>query len=112
MPRFAKLQDGKVINVAQAPEDWDQIAPGTWIRSDVAGVGWTYDGNSFYPPSSTLSDAEINRRFRDIDESSDRIELALRAVISLLADQLGVTDQQAKDAVRQRMKAIVEGTRG
>lgn len=62
------------------------------------------------PPPPTA--AELAAQFDRIEGKTTTVELALRAVISLLADRMGVTDAQAKAAVRNRMQAIAEGTRG
>jgi hypothetical protein len=43
---FAIVESGKVINVAlsEAP------LADNWFQSDVAQIGWSYDGSTFSPP--------------------------------------------------------------
>lgn len=49
--RFAQVKDKVVINISEAPEGWtfpdDSV---TTVASDVAQIGWSYDGTDFTPP--------------------------------------------------------------
>ncbi len=47
--RMAIVRDGVVVNVAAAPVGWISDE-GSVVPSDVAGIGWSYNGNSFSPP--------------------------------------------------------------
>lgn len=62
---------------------------------------------------------ELADQLNSIVANTSTTELALRAVISLISDQIFTSDPdpvsrdtKAKTAVRNRMKAIAEGTRG
>lgn len=54
--RYALIENGVVVNVAEGDADWVASAPGTWIAAETAGPGWTYDGATFSEP--VLTDAE------------------------------------------------------
>ena len=56
--------------------------------------------------------ADLAAQLDTITGGLDQTSLALRAVISLLADRMGVTDAQAKAAVKQRMQQVAAGERG
>lgn len=44
---YAIIENGVVINVAVSES---ALYP-NWIQSDVAQIGWTYDGAAFHPPA-------------------------------------------------------------
>jgi len=44
---YAIVENGVVVNVAVSES---ALFP-NWIQSDVAQIGWTYDGSSFTPPT-------------------------------------------------------------
>ena len=52
MALFAIVENGTVVNVIDAPVGWPN---GVNITSanPRPGIGWTYDGTSFFPPDST-----------------------------------------------------------
>jgi hypothetical protein len=56
MARFAIVQNGKVVNLAVSET---ALEPG-WFQSDVAQIGWSFDGQSFAPPPKDNSDAAIS----------------------------------------------------
>ncbi len=44
---YAIVENGVVVNVAVSES---ALFP-NWIQSDVAQIGWTYDGSAFHPPT-------------------------------------------------------------
>lgn len=44
--KYAIVIDGVVVNVVIS----ESPLAANWIRTDTAGIGWTYDGTTFYPP--------------------------------------------------------------
>lgn len=48
MTRFAIIENGKVVNVAEA--DAEFAAANGWIDAGPAGPGWNYDGATFTEP--------------------------------------------------------------
>ena len=48
--RYAVIKDGLVENVIEAPEDFS-LAGFTLVASETAGIGWSYAGGVFVPPS-------------------------------------------------------------
>jgi hypothetical protein len=44
---YAIVENGVVVNVAVSES---ALAP-NWIQSDVAQIGWTYNGSTFSPPA-------------------------------------------------------------
>lgn len=56
--------------------------------------------------------ADLAAQLDAVVGSTDRLELVLRAVVSLIADSRGITDAQAKAAVKQRAQQIAAGDRG
>ncbi len=59
--RFAIVAVGKVVNVAEADEDWVDPTDGhTTVASDTAQIGWAYDGKKFVaPPVPALSTDQL-----------------------------------------------------
>lgn len=43
---YAIVSNGVVVNIAVS----ETALESNWIQSDVAQIGWTYDGNKFIPP--------------------------------------------------------------
>lgn len=43
---YAIIENGVVVNVAVSEEALES----NWIQSDVAQIGWTYDGTEFHAP--------------------------------------------------------------
>lgn len=56
--RFAIVEGGVVINVAVADEPLEP----TWIASDEAGPGWSFDGQDFWPPAEPEPDMPALRK--------------------------------------------------
>ncbi len=50
-----KIENGIVTNRVRGPVSSD--VPGTWIDSDVAQIGWAYNGQTFSPPPWDRSNA-------------------------------------------------------
>ncbi len=50
MSRVAVVKDGVVVNVIEAGPDF-RLPGFTLVASDVAGVGWLYDGKAFKAPT-------------------------------------------------------------
>lgn len=46
MANFAIIENGKVTNIAVA----DSALAENWVQSDIARVGWLYDGSAFSAP--------------------------------------------------------------
>lgn len=44
---YAIIENGVVVNVAVSES---ALLP-NWVQSDVAQIGWTYDGSVFHPPA-------------------------------------------------------------
>jgi hypothetical protein len=60
---FAIIEGGKVVNIAKA----DAPLADNWIATETAGIGWTYDGETFtppMPPPATNSDVNAERARR------------------------------------------------
>ena len=54
MARYMVIEGGVVTNAVEA--DADYAASQGWIQSDVAGPGWTWDGEAFAPPAEPSPD--------------------------------------------------------
>ena len=58
MKNYALIENGIVINISIADNDWDSTG---WVEYQSAGIGWHYDGVRFYAPqpfpSWTLDEA-------------------------------------------------------
>lgn len=52
-----------------------------WIENDTAQIGWSYDGQSFWPPPSQLEPAKTDYQLRNetFDTTPEVIDLATRA---------------------------------
>lgn len=50
--RYAKIESGTVANVIRATADHVASLPGTWVETDEASPGWTYDGATFSRPDT------------------------------------------------------------
>lgn len=62
--RVAIINNGVVENVCEASQEWADANGG--IITDVAGIGWSYNGSTFAPPEiipPTL--AELSKTFTD-----------------------------------------------
>lgn len=46
--RFAIIENNTVVNVAEAVE----ALATNWLQSDVAGIGWAYEGGVFIAPTT------------------------------------------------------------
>lgn len=53
--RYAIVNDGVVTNVAVSAAPLEA----NWIASDVAQVGWTFDGQAFTPPDPVVIVPEV-----------------------------------------------------
>lgn len=51
MARYAIIEDGVVVNVAEATNEF--AATKGWILVDQESVGWTYTNGVFSPPTPT-----------------------------------------------------------
>lgn len=60
---------------------------------------------------SRLTPAALAAQVDSLSGAYDPLGLLLRAIISLMADSRGVTDKQARAAIKQRMQDIAEGKR-
>jgi uncharacterized protein YbjT (DUF2867 family) len=58
---FAIVESGKVVNIAVA----DEPLADNWIESNVAGIGWDYNGSNFIAPNDPFATAEEVRAERD-----------------------------------------------
>ncbi len=47
MKNYALIEDGIVVNISIAGDDWDSTG---WVEYQSAGIGWHYDGTRFYAP--------------------------------------------------------------
>ena len=56
MKTYALIENGIVINISIADDDWDSTG---WIEYQNAGIGWNYDGIEFYP-TQCHSEAVLN----------------------------------------------------
>ena len=50
MSRFAIIESGKVVNIAEAEADF--AATQGWIDAGSAGIGWTYANGVFTQPAA------------------------------------------------------------
>lgn len=123
--RYAIIEGGIVANVIEAEPGF--ILPGAvLVASDVAGPGWTYDGLAFYPPVPppapvpvSVSPLQARRALRSVglldtvndivatadDDTRDAWEYTVEIrrdspILSALAGQLGMTDEQIDDLFR------------
>jgi hypothetical protein len=46
---YAIVENGVVVNVAVS----ESALAANWVQSDVAQIGWTYNGSTFSPPAPT-----------------------------------------------------------
>jgi hypothetical protein len=58
MKNFALIENGIVVNVSVADENWDSTG---WIEYTEAAIGWTYDSdlNVFIPPRPECGHKEL-----------------------------------------------------
>lgn len=74
---------------------------------------WVLDNPPPLPdPPREPTSQELADRLDALTNDRDTLVLAVRALISLLADDKSVTDAQARTAVKARMKLIAEKQRG
>ena len=52
MKNYALIENGIVINISIADNDWDSTG---WVEYQSAGIGWHYDGTGFYAPQPFAS---------------------------------------------------------
>ena len=52
MKNYALIENGIVVNISIAGDDWDSTG---WVEYQSAGIGWNYDGTQFYPPQPFAS---------------------------------------------------------
>jgi hypothetical protein len=85
MARYAIIQDGAVVNVAEAGADF--AAAQGWVAAEHAGIGWLWDGERFTPPSppaltvadfEAALDAHLDAKAQE-RRYTDRFTCALRA---------------------------------
>jgi len=123
--RYAIIESGIVANVIEAEAGF--TIPGVvLVASDVAGPGWTYDGSLFHPPvpppppvPDSVSPLQARRALRNVglldtvndivaaadDDTRDAWEYTIEVrrdspILSALAGQLGMTDEQIDDLFR------------
>ena len=97
--KFAIIEDGKVVNVALS----ETALADNWIASDVACIGWDYDGTDFIaPPAPTPEElaAEVRIQRNRLLASSDWTQLADAR------DALGETKAAEWDAYRQALRDV------
>jgi len=61
MGTYAVIENGKVVNTVLA----DAPLADNWVASDVASIGWDYDGANFTPPAPPPITPEEVRVKRD-----------------------------------------------
>lgn len=76
MARYAKIENGTVVNVAVGSAEWAAAAPGTWVEATGSvSKGWTWDGQDFSPPEPEKRTVGTWREFQDLftDDELDGI---------------------------------------
>jgi hypothetical protein len=92
MSTYAVIENGKVANIVLA----DAPLADNWVASDVASIGWDYDGASFTPPApSTITPEEVRVERNRLLAASDWTQLADAPV-----------DQAAWAAYRQALRDV------
>ncbi|MFG6591292.1 hypothetical protein [Sulfitobacter sp. 1A12157] len=77
--KYAIIENGKVANVALA----DEPLAGNWVASEVAQIGWLYDGETFTrPPAPAATDADVNA------ERTRRLEVGSAFTVAGVADPI------------------------
>lgn len=71
----------------------------------VSGKGWTWHAVAA-PVPVVLTPQQLADNLDSIQNSRTKEHLAIRAIINLMAAQLGVTKPQAYNAVKNEMAAI------
>ena len=81
---YALIEAGRVTNVIVADAEFVAGMPGTWVPAAGAGIGWTYDGQSFAPPAVTPAPVPANPAewLIDIGPFFDRFGAAKLAVLA------------------------------
>ncbi len=106
---YAIIQNGVVVNIAVSEFPLDI----NWIQSDVAQIGWTYDGTEFHapplPPESELSKiiTKLAFRFRMTDAEYVGILSAAKTDVEVAAwvetfnmvSLINLTDPRTKDGL-------------
>jgi len=90
--QYAIVKDGVVINIAES----DSALADSWIRSDTAKIGDTYDGSSF--STASQSDTELAEQHREY-----RNQLLAETDFYALSD---VTMSSAMQTYRQSLRDI------
>ena len=103
--KYAIIENGKVVNTAIADSPMGQ----DWVQSDVAGIGWTYDGNSFAEPETPQPKRAdvIRARLGEIDSITDRPRTRRELQLNKTATKawLQTLDDEA-DALREELKTL------
>lgn len=91
--RVAIIENGIVINVCEASDDWASAHGG--ILAWSAGPGWRYDGQEFLPPIQSLDEFKI--------AATATIESAYAVAIGVIADKYPATERDSW--AKQEMEA-------
>jgi len=83
---YAIIENGVVVNVALADSPIDQH----WIATEVAGIGWTWDGQNFFAPSvpaaaptvRDLTPVQYLKRFTQAERIAIRAAAASNPVVN------------------------------
>jgi hypothetical protein len=111
--RLTRTSDGETVTYPNF-DGWRWFEDGL-TPPDVSGKGWTWVLDSPPPPPAPPpppTSQQLADQLDALSNSTERVVLGLRSLISLLADDKGISDAQAFAAVKNRAKQIVEGTRG
>lgn len=60
MSRFAIIQDGKVVNIAEAEAGFASTQG--WVHADTASIGDTYENGQFIKPVPVVDPLEYQRQ--------------------------------------------------
>jgi len=83
---YAIIENGVVVNVALADSPIDQH----WIATEVAGIGWAWDGQNFFAPSvpaaaptaRDLTPVQYLKRFTQAERIAIRAAAASNPVVN------------------------------
>lgn len=106
---YAIVENGVVVNIAVSEEALES----NWIQSDVAQIGWTYDGTEFHAPVVPPQPeppkiiTKVAFRFRMTDAEYVGVLSAAKTDVEVTAwvetfnmvTQINLNDQRTKDGV-------------
>jgi hypothetical protein len=75
MNRYAIIENGKVVNTAVS----DEPLASNWVKSDVAGIGWDYDGVKFTPAEMPIEMKITKLSFKQRFTAQERIAIRTAA---------------------------------